>query len=80
MKRKSAGKKLSQMSERAATRIKRLPKRECALWKSPLCIGEIECLGCRIERGQECGYFERAVLPLEKGGKEIYAKMQKGKE
>ena len=42
--------------------LKKLVKEECGYWKRGECIGIEE--GCLIMRGQRCGYFNEAVLPL----------------
>lgn len=48
--------------ERAKTRLRALPKRECANWSEAGCYGGRYV--CSVEKGQRCSYFERCILPI----------------
>lgn len=67
------GVKLSQLTERVLTRIKRLPKRECSYYKTDLCHP------CKVENGGRCAYFENVILPLEPELRDEYCRVYKGR-
>ena len=69
----SKGVKLTQLTERILTRIKRLPKRECSYYKTAFCHP------CKVEQGGRCAYFENVVLPLAPELSDEYRRVYKGR-